>query len=74
MATTSRGDTVELTDLPGLLDELAEYLLTRGVEVPTPGTPAQPPRMGSCPAGGDHAPIPIQGGGGNQCAKCGSPC
>lgn len=34
----------------------------------------EPPRMGGCPAGGDHAPIPIQGGGGNQCAKCGQSC
>lgn len=32
------------------------------------------PAMGECPSGGPHAPIPIQGGGGNQCAKCGESC
>ncbi|WP_170301683.1 hypothetical protein [Saccharopolyspora hirsuta] len=30
-------------------------------------------RMDECPQGGDHAPIPKQGGG-LVCIKCGRPC
>ncbi|MBB5156635.1 hypothetical protein BJ970_004169 [Saccharopolyspora phatthalungensis] len=32
------------------------------------------PRMDECPAGGRHAPVPKQGGGGRICAKCGANC
>jgi hypothetical protein len=36
--------------------------------VPTPC----PPVGGNCPQGGDHALVPVQGGGGMVCAKCGA--
>lgn len=32
------------------------------------------PRVDDCPAGGAHAPIPVQGGGGMVCAKCNQRC
>lgn len=32
------------------------------------------PTAGNCSAGGDHAPIPVQGKNHNVCAKCGATC
>lgn len=43
----------------------------------TPGSnPIQPtfPTAGNCSAGGNHAPIPVQGKSYNVCAKCGATC
>lgn len=37
-------------------------------------TVPSPPTAGDCPAGGNHAPIPVQGGQYNVCAKCGQRC
>lgn len=38
--------------------------------------PIQPsiPTAGNCPAGGSHAPIPVQGKDYSICAKCGETC
>lgn len=36
--------------------------------------PPHVPGMDECPAGGGHAPVPKQGGGGRICAKCGESC
>lgn len=38
--------------------------------------PAGPssPTADTCPAGGNHAPIPVQGKNYNVCAKCGATC
>lgn len=40
---------------------------------PSPVVPAAP-TAGNCSAGGDHAPIPVQGKNYNECAKCGARC
>lgn len=32
------------------------------------------PTDGACPAGDNHAPIPVQGKGYSVCAKCGQRC
>lgn len=39
----------------------------------SPAPPAEP-TAGKCPAGGDHAGIPVQGKGYSICAKCGARC
>lgn len=45
------------------------------IEQPAPSAPTPiPPTAGNCPAGGNHAGVPVQGGGGMVCAKCGNPC
>jgi hypothetical protein len=36
--------------------------------------PTEPPTLGGCPVGGDHAPIPVQGESYSVCAKCGAQC
>ncbi|SDX78826.1 hypothetical protein SAMN05216215_101540 [Saccharopolyspora shandongensis] len=36
--------------------------------------PLHIPNMDECPAGGGHAPVPKQGGGGRICLKCGESC
>lgn len=41
----------------------------------TPGRALPVPLMaGNCPAGGDHAPIPVQGKNYSECVKCGCRC
>lgn len=40
---------------------------------PSQPTP-YPPQVGNCPAGGSHAPIPVQSENFSVCAKCGARC